>query len=81
MSPGAALKRALITLLLALARQYELVLNINRDSPDQWLRLLFFEAPLSGDGTLQNPQGFWPKNQDCNHKCKRMHMESAAFVP
>ena len=35
MSPGAVLKRALISLLLALARQYELVLNINRDSPDQ----------------------------------------------
>ena len=46
MSPGAALKRALITLLLALARQYELVLNINRDSPDQQVKSAFRKVIL-----------------------------------
>ena len=46
MSPGSALKRALISLLLALAHQYDLVLNINRDSPDQQVKSAFRKVVL-----------------------------------
>ena len=50
MSPSAALKRALVSLLLNIARQYSIVLNIKRDSPDEiptW-------SPEPGDAASAN---------------------------
>ena len=41
MSPASVLKRALVSLLLSIAQQYELGLKINRDSPDDDVRKSF----------------------------------------
>ena len=41
MSPSARLKRALVTLLLELARVYNLTLNLNRDSQDDAVKSTF----------------------------------------
>ena len=41
MSPATALKRALVSLLLSIARQYGIVLNIKRDSPDEHIKKSF----------------------------------------
>ena len=41
MSPATALKRALVSLLLNIARQYGIVLNIKHDSPDEQIKKSF----------------------------------------
>ena len=46
MSPGARFKRALITLLLELARVYGLTLNVNRDSEDDQVKAGFRKVIL-----------------------------------
>ena len=38
MSPAGALKRALVPLLLSLARQFEIALSVSRDSPDDQVK-------------------------------------------
>ena len=41
MSPPAALKRALVKLLLVLARQFSITLSVTRDSPDEKVKKAF----------------------------------------
>ena len=46
MSPASLLKRALVTLLLELARLYGLTLNLNRDSDDALVKAGFRKVIL-----------------------------------
>jgi hypothetical protein len=46
MSPGARFKRALVALLLELARVYGLTLNLNRDSQDEKVKAGFRKVIL-----------------------------------
>ena len=46
MSPASLLKRALVSLLLSLASQYEVALKVNRDSPDQLVKAAFRKVIL-----------------------------------
>ena len=46
MSPAGALKRALVTLLLSLARQFEITLSVSRDSPDDPIKKAFRKVIL-----------------------------------
>ena len=46
MSPGARFKRALVALLLELARVYGLTLNLNRDSQDEKVKTGFRKVIL-----------------------------------
>ena len=46
MSPGARFKRALVALLLELARVYGLTLNVNRDSEDDKVKAGFRKVIL-----------------------------------
>ena len=41
MGPASALKRALVTLLLALAREFALTLSVSRDAPDDRVKKVF----------------------------------------
>ena len=46
MSPKSALKRALVTLLLSLARQFDVALQRSRDSPDEQVKKSFKKVVL-----------------------------------
>ena len=59
MSPKSALKRALVTLVLSLARQFDVALQLSRDSPDEQVKKSFKKVVLKIHP--DKPRGCVPK--------------------
>ena len=72
MSPAARLKRALVKLLLAIAREFSIILSINRDSSDAQIKTAYKKVlvrvhPDKPGGSTERTKeltGLWGQWQD-----------------